>query len=58
MSRKIGTQLIMFGAATFGLWYFMRRTSIGAAYSQDMWNLPHRLGVAEGLRSAREAFRQ
>jgi hypothetical protein len=58
MSSKIGTRLGIFLVVTFGLWYFLRRTELGSGFSQDMWNLPHRLGVAEGLRSAREAFRQ
>lgn len=52
MAKKIGAQVGGFLLVTFGLWYFLRRTSLGSAYASDMYAIPQQLGVAEGLRSA------
>jgi hypothetical protein len=37
---------------SFVLWYLLRQTSLGKAYSSDMAAIPQQLGVAEGLKSA------
>lgn len=54
MASKITKQVGGFLLVTFALWYFLRRTSIGSAYAREMWAIPQRLGVAEGLRSAQD----
>jgi len=54
MASKITKQVGGFLIVTFGLWYFLRRTSLGSAYGIDMWNIPHYLGISEGLQSARK----
>ena len=50
MGSKIGTQVGLFIAGTFAIWYFLRRTSLGSAYTSDMMMIPQ--GISEGLRSA------
>jgi len=50
MASKISTQVGIFLVATFGIWYLLRRTSLGAAYTSDMMMIPQ--GISEGLRSA------
>jgi hypothetical protein len=37
---------------SFAIWFILRRTDIGQAYSSDMAAIPQQLGVAEGLKSA------
>lgn len=54
MATKISTQIGGFLLATFILWYLLRQTSLGAAYSTDMMNIPQ--GLSEGLRSAQTAY--
>ena len=54
MASKITKQVGGFIVVTFALWYFLKRTSLGSAYGRDMWNIPHSLGVSEGLQSARK----
>jgi hypothetical protein len=54
MASKIYSQVGGFLLVTFGLWYLLRRTSLGAAYTSDMMALPQ--GVSEGLRSAQTSF--
>ena len=48
------SQLTAFLLVTFGLWYLLRRTSLGSAYASDMMAIPQ--GVSEGLRSAQTTF--
>jgi hypothetical protein len=45
------TKLIL---GSFIIWYLLKRTSLGAAYSTDMMRIPQ--GLSEGLRSAQTAF--
>ena len=49
-SRNISTQIGIFLAGTFAIWYFLRRTNLGSAYAGDMRMIPQ--GISEGLRSA------
>ena len=48
--RSVSTQIGILLAGTFAIWYFLRRTSLGSAYTSDMMMIPQ--GVGEGLRSA------
>lgn len=47
-TKTIGKWLVV----TFVLWYLLRKTTLGSAYSSDMMAIPGQLGVAEGLKSA------
>ena len=49
MASRITTQIGIFLVATFGIWYFLRRTSLGSAYAGEMMMIPQ--GISEGLRS-------
>jgi len=52
MTSKIKSQVGVFIAGTFIIWYLLRRTQLGSAYARDMWAIPQYFGLAEGLRSA------
>ena len=53
MTSKLTSKLYAFLFITFVLWYVLRRTSLGKAYSTDMLAIPQQvLGVGEGLSSA------
>ena len=50
ISNRIGGLLL----ASFILWYLLKQTTLGSAYSTDMMNIPQ--GLSEGLRSAQTSF--
>jgi hypothetical protein len=52
-TKTIGKWLVV----TFVLWYLLRQTTLGSAYSRDMMAIPQQLGVAEGLKSASQYIR-
>ena len=53
LQKKVTSFLLV----TFILWYLLKRTSLGRAYSSDMWSIPQffssSLGAGEGLQSVR-----
>lgn len=52
MASKITAQITSFLLVTFVLWYLLRRTALGGAYTRDMMTIPQ--NISEGLHSARE----
>lgn len=54
---KTSSSIINILLASFVLWYLLRRTNLGQAYSSDMYAIPQQLGVAEGLKSAANFMR-
>lgn len=52
MASAITKTVTKYLLITFVLWYLLRQTSLGRAYSGDMLAIPRQLGVAEGLKSA------
>ena len=50
MASKIQGQITGFLFVTFVLWYLLRRTALGSAYSADMLTIPQ--SISEGLHSA------
>lgn len=52
MGSKVASQISSFLLVTFVLWYLLRRTSLGSAYTRDMMTIPQ--NISEGLHSAQE----
>lgn len=50
MTSRLTSKLYAFLFITFVLWYIFRQTTLGRAYSTDMFAIPQ--GVGEGLTSA------
>ena len=50
IQMRVGLLLV----GTFAIWYFLRRTTLGTAYSSDIMQIPQ--GISEGLRSAQTSL--
>ena len=51
---KTTALITKFLLVTFVLWYLLRKTTLGSAYSSDMMAIPGQLGFSEGLKSAKQ----